>query len=92
MSHLRTSLSYGPLPKGTPSALGDLPIRVISGQLADPFGAKIRVALERAHRQTAEQNAGAVYVAAHESAHMIPLTEPGLIASETIALFTPSAR
>ena len=75
--------------KDTPFALGDLPIRVISGQLADPFGAKIRAALERAHRQTAEQNSGAVYVPAHASAHMIPLTEPGIIASEALALLEP---
>jgi len=73
--------------RGSAPALGDLPIRVISGQVADPFGARIRQSLIEAHRQTVAQNPGATYVAAHRSAHTIPLSEPELIAAEALALF-----
>jgi len=77
--------------RGTAPALGNLPMRVISGQLADPFGAKIRKSLTEAHRQTVTQNPGATYVPAHRSAHMIPLSEPDLIAAEALALFDSEA-
>lgn len=62
--------------------LGDLPVRVLSGQLMGRFDRRNRANLLRGHRITAAAYPGAVYVPAHASGHMIPLTEPGLIAEQ----------
>ncbi|MET0898170.1 MAG: alpha/beta hydrolase [Mycobacterium sp.] len=69
-----------------PAELGAVPIRVLSGQLTRRFDKKNRANLLRGHRITVENYAGAVYVPAQASGHMIPLTEPELIADQVSEL------
>jgi pimeloyl-ACP methyl ester carboxylesterase len=74
--------------RDVPPALGDLPIRVLSGQ--ESFGradARMRASLSDAHRESVARHSGARFVPAESSGHMIPVTEPELIASEALALF-----
>ncbi|WOF23501.1 alpha/beta hydrolase [Microbacterium betulae] len=68
--------------KNAPPRLGSLPVTVISGQRATPIDRRIRRGLVRAHRTTAAQHDGGRFVPAERSAHLIPLTEPELIAVE----------
>ena len=65
-----------------PTAFGDLPIRVLSGQQVGRFDRRLRAELTRAHRLTARSHAGGRYVPAHASGHMIPTSEPELIAAQ----------
>jgi pimeloyl-ACP methyl ester carboxylesterase len=74
--------------RDTSTGLGDLPIRVISGQRAGILDRKVRASIIQAHKETVAQNPGASFVPADRSAHMVPITEPGLVASEAITLFT----
>lgn len=73
------------------SGLGDLAVRVISGQKTTTRAAKARASIMQAHRKTADQHPGARLVRAQHSGHMIPITEPELIAAEVLALFDRSA-
>lgn len=78
-----------------PLELGDLPIRVLSGQQVRWFEKQSRAELVRAHRITANMYAGASYVPAHGSGHMIPIAEPELIAdhvSDLAGWVTPGRR
>ena len=70
----------------SPRVLGDVPIRVISGQQAGILDAKIRASIIQAHKATVSQNPGARFIPADGSGHMVPVTEPGLVASEVLAL------
>lgn len=70
-----------------PAVLGDLPIGVISGQRSGKFDAKVRASIIRAHEETVAQKPGAQLIPANHSSHMVPITEPGLIASATLAIF-----
>jgi pimeloyl-ACP methyl ester carboxylesterase len=74
--------------RDVPATLGELPIRVISGQRAGVLDRKVRASIIQAHEETVAQNAGASFVPADRSAHMVPITEPGLVASEALTLFT----
>ena len=74
--------------RDAPAALGELPIRVISGQRAGILDKKVRASIIRAHKETVVQNAGASFVPADRSAHMVPISEPGLVASEVLPIFT----
>lgn len=65
-----------------PTAFGDLPIRVLSGQQVGRFDRRLRAELTRAHRLTARSHAGGRYVPAYASGHMIPTSEPELIADQ----------
>ncbi|WP_197687503.1 alpha/beta fold hydrolase [Mycobacterium sp. MS1601] len=67
-----------------PLAFGDLPIRVISGQRAGRFERRMRAELVRAHLATAQAHAGAEYVPARTAGHMVPISEPELIAAQVI--------
>ena len=70
--------------KEEPARLGGVPVTVISGQRATPVDRRIRRGLVRAHRTTTAQHDGGRFVPAERSAHLIPLTEPGLIAAEAL--------
>jgi pimeloyl-ACP methyl ester carboxylesterase len=63
-----------------PPDLGELPVRVLSGQLMSWFDKRNRTELIGGHRKTATALAGGRYVPAYRSGHLIPLTEPELIA------------
>lgn len=76
LSHLREN----------PLALDEIPIRVISGQKSTWLDRSIRRSLVEAHRETATRYRHAVFVPAQHSGHMIPLTEPELIVSETLGI------
>ena len=74
--------------RDTSTGLGDLPIRVISAQRAGVLDRKVRASIIQAHKETVAQNAGASFVPADRSAHMVPISEPGLVASEVLTIFT----
>lgn len=69
-----------------PLDIGQIPMRVISGQQSPLLQRSMRKSLIRAHRETASIH-HAVYVPAHRSGHLILFTEPDLMASEVAALF-----
>lgn len=68
--------------------LDDIPVSVISGLKAGVLERSVRHSLVRAHESTAQQHAQGRFVPAKASGHMIPLTQPGLIASEALSLIT----
>lgn len=58
---------------------------VISGQQQTRLDRRIRARIVQAHRDTAAQHPGARFIPAERSGHLIPITEPGLIASEALS-------
>jgi pimeloyl-ACP methyl ester carboxylesterase len=65
-----------------PPHLGDIPVRVLSGAVSGALSRRPRAILTRAHRLTADAHAGGLFVPATRSEHMIPLTEPDLVAAQ----------
>ncbi|MFD4638181.1 alpha/beta fold hydrolase [Lentzea sp. NPDC058436] len=75
--------------KDNPPALDGVGVTVISGALNSAgMGAKVRAAVTAAHRASAEK-AGGRHVLAPNSGHMVPVTDPDLVADE-IRHFTRS--
>ena len=70
--------------RANPPALGDTPVCVLSGALAGALRGKSRAALVQAHRTTALAHPRWSFVSATRSEHMIPVTEPELIATNII--------
>ena len=68
-----------------PLHLSDLAMSVISGQQQTRLDRRIRARIVQAHRDTAAQHPDARFVAAERSGHLIPISEPGLIASEALS-------
>lgn len=68
-----------------PPELGEVGMSVISGQRHTRLDRRIRSRLIQAHRDTASEYPGAHFVAAERSGHMIPVTEPELIAAEALS-------
>ena len=71
----------------SPPALGDVPIAVLSGQRTGRLEAKARASIVQAHRDTVAQYPAAKFVPAERSGHMIPVSEPDLVASEALSFF-----
>ncbi len=71
-----------------PLELGDVGMSVISGQQHTRLDRKLRARLVQAHRDTAAEHPGARVVAAERSGHMVPLTEPDLIAAEAVSFLS----
>ena len=69
-----------------PLELGDLGVTVISGQLHGRLDRAVRARLVQAHHDTADHHPGGRFVGAPDSGHLIPITEPELIAAEALAL------
>lgn len=69
-----------------PFNLGDLPVPVISGRRAGSLERASRDALSRAHCTTAHGLKGGRYIEARRSGHMVPLSEPELVAREVLSL------
>lgn len=67
-----------------PPILGDTPVCVLSGALTGALSGKSRAALVQAHRTTALAHSRGSFVSATRSEHMIPVTEPELIATNII--------
>lgn len=61
-------------------------LTVISGGKDNVFDRAVRKRLVAAHRLTVAMHPGARHVFATQSGHMIPVTQPDLIARETLAL------
>lgn len=73
--------------RSQPLTLGELPVRVLSGRAASGMlERRIRDVLSDAHRTTASALPGGRYVEAPGSGHMVLITEPQLVAEETLAL------
>lgn len=72
----------------TPPRLPDTPLSVLSGQRATLIERGARRSLVRAHREAVDRQPRARFVPAQQSAHLIPLTEPGLIASEVLRMLS----
>lgn len=62
-------------------------VSVISGAKTSWVDAKLRGRLVAAHQETARAHPGARHVFAQQSGHLVPLTEPELIAAEALAVF-----
>lgn len=71
-----------------PPRLADTPVSVLSGQRATVLERGLRRAIVCAHRETAAGHPRGRFVPAEASGHLIPLTEPGLVASEALRLLT----
>ncbi|QEO14545.1 alpha/beta hydrolase [Agromyces intestinalis] len=71
--------------RARPLDLGDIPVSVISGQRTGALDARVRASIVDAHRETARRLAGGRYVPAELSGHMVPISEPGLVASEALS-------
>jgi pimeloyl-ACP methyl ester carboxylesterase len=69
-----------------PPALGDLQIRVLSGQKHGRIDRVVRSRLTRAHQQTVAAHPGARLVPAAHSGHMIPISEPDLVTAAALSL------
>lgn len=69
-----------------PPTLGATPLTVVSGQRHGRLDRQLRARLVAAHRQTVAEHPGARFVPAQRSGHLVPLTEPELVAREALAL------
>ena len=70
----------------SPPELGDLPVRVLSGQSAQGLERRIRPSLVAAHEARAAASPNGRLVPAPASSHMILLTEPELVAAQALEL------
>lgn len=68
------------------SALDEVPLTILSGRRAGPLGRSVRGGLSAAHAASARTHPRGRFVAAHRSGHMVPFTEPELVAEEILAL------
>jgi pimeloyl-ACP methyl ester carboxylesterase len=62
--------------------LEGVPVRLLSGALTGPGEGESRQVLIAAHRRTARANPGVTFVEATESSHLVPVTEPQLVAQQ----------
>jgi pimeloyl-ACP methyl ester carboxylesterase len=69
-----------------PAPLG-IPVAVITGRRPEGLGRRLRDQLTAAHRARADREGGSL-VLAERSGHLIPLTEPGLVAREVLRLLS----
>lgn len=69
-----------------PLDLPDVPVSVISGTKAGRFERARRDALVAAHRVRADALAQGRHVAAERSGHLVPMTEPALVAGEVLRI------
>lgn len=69
-----------------PAALGDMPLTLISGRRAGRLDRAVRDQLTDAHAASAREHPRGRLVKAHESGHMVPFTQPELVADEILTL------
>jgi len=72
-----------------PVDVGEVPVTVISGTRKVRLGGAVRAGLIDAHRRRAAGLPGGRHVRAEGSAHMVPFTEPELVAAEVLSLLPP---
>ena len=73
--------------RSAPPVQGDVALSVISGQQHGRLDQKLRARFVHAHRRTAQAHPAAQFVAAEHSGHMVPVTEPEVIAEQALRLF-----
>lgn len=71
--------------RDAPLDLAEVGMSVLSGQQHTRLDRRIRARLVQAHRDTVARHPGARFVAAERSGHMIPVTEPELVAAEALS-------
>jgi pimeloyl-ACP methyl ester carboxylesterase len=69
-----------------PAALPEVPVTLVSGTKSSPLGRRRRTALVAAHRARAEALPQGRHVTADRSAHMVPFTEPDVVADEVLRI------
>jgi pimeloyl-ACP methyl ester carboxylesterase len=69
-----------------PPAVPDVPITLISGAIPSTFEKKRREMLITAHRVRARSARQGRHVVAHQSGHMVPFTEPGVVIDEIVRI------
>lgn len=69
-----------------PPALGDRPVTWISGTKVGRFGGKVRRALVDTHRSSAAAHPNGRHVEATGSGHLVPTSEPDVVAREVLRL------
>ncbi|MGP9539901.1 alpha/beta fold hydrolase [Brachybacterium sp. AOP43-C2-M15] len=69
-----------------PLEIGPVPVTVISGRRAGRSDRALRDQLSTAHAASAGAHPGGRYVEAHDSGHLVPFAQPGLVADEALAL------
>lgn len=69
-----------------PVTLGPVPLTVISGRRAGRLDRSVRDSLSAAHAATARAHPAGRFVEAGGSGHLVPFTEPDLVADEILAL------
>ena len=83
-------LQQGELEQGEPErgrgGVGAVPLTVISGGRAGRLERSVRAQLAAAHAQRARAHPQGRLVVAERSGHMVPFTEPELVAEEILAL------
>jgi pimeloyl-ACP methyl ester carboxylesterase len=72
--------------RDNPPELPDVPVTVVSGTRSSPLGRRRRTALLAAHRARAEALPQGRHVTADRSAHMVPFTEPDIVADEVLRI------
>lgn len=79
--------------RGQPGETTDVPVTVISGALADMgMSQKLRAEANASHARRAALSSSGRHVIAEHSGHMVPFSEPELIAAEIMRLVGPSPR
>lgn len=69
-----------------PSSHDAVPLTILSGRLAGRLDRAVRDGLSTAHAVSARAHPAGRFVEAHRSGHLVPFTEPELVAREALAL------
>ena len=69
-----------------PSSHDAVPLTILSGRLAGRLDRAVRDGLSAAHAVSARAHPAGRFVEAHRSGHLVPFTEPELVAREALAL------
>ena len=72
--------------RAEPPELGDLPVTIISGTRRPRLGARQRAALIASHEARARGLPAGRHVRAERSGHLVPFTEPHVIAAEILRI------
>ncbi|MEV1290880.1 alpha/beta hydrolase [Pseudonocardia sp. NPDC049635] len=75
--------------RADPPDTGAVPVTVVSGARPDGTGRRVRAAMNAAHAARAAAGPERRHVLALRSGHLVPLSEPELVAGETLRLVRP---
>ena len=84
--HLLPGLQAVAVHPGTTATLPGVPVRVISGTAPGALTRRQRADLVRAHRASAAAAADGAWIPAPRSEHMVPVTDPDVVAAVVAAL------